>query len=64
MSNPPAGSPIASAVADLLARHAAARELRNAAALGSAEYQAACEEIARLEVEIARLERSVEPPLV
>jgi hypothetical protein len=50
--------------AELLARHQAVRRQRNAAPLGSAAHRAACEEIARIEVEIARLERSASPPLV
>jgi hypothetical protein len=48
----------------MLARHAAARKRRNSATLGSHEFQAACEEIAGIEIEIARLERSANPPLV
>jgi transcription elongation GreA/GreB family factor len=42
-----------------MALHAAARRRREAAALGSDEYRAAAEEIARIEVQIARIE---EPP--
>jgi hypothetical protein len=49
--------------AELLARHAAARRRRNAAPLGSPEFQAACEEISQIEVEIARIERAAQPPL-
>jgi hypothetical protein len=40
----------------LLAQHRAARARREAAALGSDEYRAAAEEIARIEVQINRLE--------
>jgi transcription elongation GreA/GreB family factor len=43
----------------LMEQHRAARARRDAAALGSDEYRAAAEEIARIEVAIARLE---EPP--
>ena len=64
MSQEPTPSPLQASRAELLARHAAARERRNAAALGSQEFQAACEEIAGIEVEIARLERAANPPLV
>ena len=64
MSQHSADPAIASEVADLLARHKAARARRNAAALGSPEFETACEEIAAIEVEIARLERSVQPPRV
>jgi hypothetical protein len=51
-------------VAALLGRHAAARRRRNAAPLGSPDYEAACEEIARIEVEIARLGRAANPAQV
>jgi hypothetical protein len=43
----------------LMEQHVAARARRDAAALGSDEYQAAAEEVGRIEVAIARLE---EPP--
>jgi transcription elongation GreA/GreB family factor len=39
--------------------HAAARQRREAAALGSDEYRAAAEEVARIEIQIALIE---EPP--
>jgi hypothetical protein len=39
----------------LLARHRAARARREAAALGSDEFAAAAEEVARIEVEINRV---------
>jgi hypothetical protein len=42
-----------------MALHAAARQRREAAALGSAEYRAAAEEVARIEIQIALVE---EPP--
>jgi hypothetical protein len=45
--------------AELMALHAAARARREASALGSDAYRAAAEEIARIEVQIARIE---EPP--
>lgn len=48
----------------LLAEHAEARRARDAAPLGSEEYAAAAEEVGRIEVEIARLERAMDPPLV
>ena len=41
-------------------QHAAARERRNVAPLGSPEYRAAAEEIARIEIAIAQLEESPE----
>ena len=43
----------------LMERHREARARREAAALGSEEYRAAAEEVARIEIAIAELE---EPP--
>jgi hypothetical protein len=48
----------------LMAQWRDARRRRHAAELGSKAYEAACEEIARIEVEIARVERAMDPPLV
>jgi hypothetical protein len=48
----------------LLLEHVAARHRRDAAPLGSNEYRKALEELARIEVEIARIERSMTPPQV
>ncbi|MDP8905348.1 MAG: hypothetical protein M3N29_08535 [Chloroflexota bacterium] len=45
--------------AELMEQHAAARRRRDSAALGSDEFRAAAEEIARIEIAIAALE---EPP--
>lgn len=45
--------------AELMELHAAARRRRDAAPLGSEEYRAAAEEVARIEIQIARIE---EPP--
>jgi hypothetical protein len=42
-----------------MALHAAARQRREASALGSDAYRVAAEEIARIEIQIARIE---EPP--
>lgn len=48
----------------LLALHAEVRRRRDRAALGGAEYRQACEEIAAIEVQIARIEQPPEhPPL-
>ena len=44
---------------ELMTQHVEARRRRDAAELDSAEYRAACEEIARIEVAIALAE---EPP--
>jgi len=48
----------------LLVLHRAARAQRNAAPLMSEERAEASEEIARIEVQIARIERAMDPPLV
>lgn len=48
----------------LLEEHAAARRRRNAAALGSDAFREAVAEVERIEVEIARLERAMDPPRV
>ncbi|HLA16941.1 MAG TPA: hypothetical protein VJZ72_08565 [Candidatus Limnocylindrales bacterium] len=48
----------------LLAQHAKARAERNAAPLGSDEHRAAVTRVAEIEIEIARLERAMDPPLV
>lgn len=45
--------------AALMAQHAEARRRRDAAALGSEDFRAAAEEVARIEIAIAQLE---EPP--
>jgi hypothetical protein len=49
---------------ELLALHAAARQRRNDAPLGSHEWEAATREVGRIEVEIARVERAMDPPRV
>jgi hypothetical protein len=48
----------------LLEQHAAARRRRNAAALGSDEWEQASAEVGRIEIEIARMERAMDPPRV
>jgi hypothetical protein len=48
----------------LLARHAEARRRRNAAPLGSHEWEQASADVGRIEVEIARIERAMDPPRV
>jgi len=50
--------------AELLALHADTRRRRNSAPLGSPEHRAAVDLIGRIEVEIARIERAMDPPLV
>jgi hypothetical protein len=49
---------------DLLALHRETRRRRNAAAHGSPEHVAAIDLLGRIEVEVARLERAMDPPLV
>jgi hypothetical protein len=48
--------------AELLVLHQAARRRRNSADLGSEAWAKASMEVARIEVEIARLERAMDPP--
>ena len=49
---------------ELLALHAETRKRRNAAPWGSEEHKEAIDLIGRIEVEIARIERAMDPPLV
>ena len=49
---------------ELLAQHAEARHRRNAAEPGGEEWEHASAEVGRLEIEIARIERDMDPPLV
>lgn len=49
---------------ELIARHAEARRRRAAASLGSEAYRAAADEIGRIEVRIAAIERDQVPPRV
>jgi len=62
MPTPADERPLPSTRAELLDRHAEARARRNAAPLGGEAYRAAVVELERIEVEIARIERSTEPP--
>lgn len=48
----------------LLVLHREARRRRDAAPLDSEERAAAAEEIGRIEVHIAQIERAMDPPLV
>jgi hypothetical protein len=48
---------------ELLALHRETRRRRNSAPHGSEEHVAAIDLIGRIEVEIARLERAMDPPL-
>ncbi|HEY0444077.1 MAG TPA: hypothetical protein VGC90_07640 [Candidatus Limnocylindrales bacterium] len=48
----------------LLVEWREARRRRHAAALGSDAFREACDDIARIEVDIARVERAMDPPRV
>ena len=48
----------------LLELHRETRRRRNAAAHGSPEHRAAIDLIGRIEVEVARIEREMDPPRV
>ena len=48
----------------LLEQHADARRRRNAAELGGHEWEQASAEVGRIEIEIARIERAMDPPRV
>lgn len=48
----------------LLAQHAEARARRNAAPLGGHEWVVASADVGRIEVEIARVGRAMDPPQV
>ncbi len=56
--------PLPETRAELLARHRELRHRRDAAPLHSRERAEAMEEIGRVEVEIARIERAMDPPRV
>ena len=49
---------------ELMAQHAEARKRRNAAVGGSPEWERASHDIGLIEIEIARIEREMDPPLV
>lgn len=48
----------------LLVQHREARARRNAAAPGGHAWEQASADVGRIEVEIARVERAMDPPLV
>jgi hypothetical protein len=62
----PAGAPqpAPSPREQLMQEWRAARARRHAAELGSDAYRLACDDIARIEIEIARVERAMDPPRV
>jgi hypothetical protein len=59
-----AGQPQASPRDALMQEWRAARQRRHAAELGSDAYREACDDLARIEIEIARVERAMDPPRV
>jgi hypothetical protein len=61
--HPPASPKLPGTRDELLALHRETRRRRNVAAHGSPEHVAAIDLIGRIEVEIARLERAMDPPL-
>jgi len=56
--------PLPQTRAELEALHTVTRKRRNAAKHGSEEHKAAIDLIGRIEIEIARIERAMDPPLV
>jgi len=60
---PAADAPLPQTREELLALHATTRRKRNAAAHGSPDHVAAIDLLGRIEVEIARIERAMDPPL-
>ena len=62
-SNPTTGAAV-SPRDQLMQEWRAARRRRHAAELGSDAYREACDDIARIEIEIARVERAMDPPRV
>jgi hypothetical protein len=61
---PAPANPLPGTREELLALHKAARARRNAAVLGGHEWAQAQAEVGRIEVEIARIERAMDPPQV
>jgi hypothetical protein len=59
-----ASTPLPQTREELLALHRETRRRRNAAAHKSPEHVAAIDLLGRIEVEVARLERAMDPPLV
>ena len=59
----PSNPPLPQTRAELLELHRQTRARRNAAPHGSEEHVAAITLIGRIEIEIARIERAMDPPL-
>ena len=64
MTEPTTTPPEAQTREQLIVQWRDARRRREAAELGSEAWREAAQEIARLEIEIARLERAMDPPRV
>lgn len=62
--HPTSNEPLPQTREELLALHRETRRRRNAAAHGSEEHKAAIDLIGRIEVEVARIERAMDPPRV
>jgi hypothetical protein len=60
----PGPDPLPQSREELLALHRETRRRRNAAAHSSREHVAAIDLLGRIEVEVARIERAMDPPLV
>jgi hypothetical protein len=60
----PDPSPLPQTRDELLALHRETRRRRNAAAHRSPEHVAAIDLLGRIEVEVARIERAMDPPVV
>jgi hypothetical protein len=63
-TKPDSSTPLPETRAQLLALHDAARRKRDAAPLESRDRVEATFELGRIEVQIARIERAADPPLV
>jgi len=59
-----ASTPLPQTRDELLALHRETRRRRNAAPHGSPEHVAAIDLLGQIEVEVARIERAMDPPLV
>ena len=59
-----ANTPLPQTRDELLALHRETRRRRNAAKHGSPEHIGAIDLLSRIEVEVARIERAMDPPLV
>jgi hypothetical protein len=59
-----ANAPLPQTRDELLVLHRETRRRRNAAQHGSPEHVAAIDLLGRIEIEVARIERAMDPPLV